>query len=95
MQQALNKLRFHKKSDLANLKSGVDELDIDKLKMHHKLDVEKLVPAPTDLKKWSDNKIVTKDAYDWLKKYNKFTNNILDAERKEKSWLMNTIFPDS
>ena len=34
MQQALNKLRFHKKSDLANLKSGVDELDIDKLKMH-------------------------------------------------------------
>ena len=51
---------FAKKVDLANLKSNVDELDIDKLKnlatnlsnlkiKVHKLDIEKLVPIPVDL----------------------------------------------
>ena len=51
---------FAKKVDLANLKSNVDELDIDKLKnlatnwsnlksKVHKLDAEKLVPIPVDL----------------------------------------------
>ena len=51
---------FAKKTDLANLKSDVDKLDIDKLKnvpsnlsklksKVDKLDVDKLVPAPVDL----------------------------------------------
>ena len=59
-----------KKTDLANLKSNVDELDIDKLKnvpttlsnvksKVDKLDVHKLVPAPVDLRKLSD--VVKKD----------------------------------
>ena len=65
------------KSDLANLKSDVDKLDIDKLKnvptnlrnsksKVDKLDVDKLVPAPVDLSKLSDavrNDIVKKDVY--------------------------------
>ena len=65
------------KTDLANLKSDVDKLDIDKLKnvptnlrnsksKVDKLDVDKLVPAPVDLSKLSDavrNGIVKKDAY--------------------------------
>ena len=64
-----------KKTDLANLKSNVDELDIDKLKnvpttltnvksKVDKLDVHKLVPAPVDLRKLSDvvkNYVVKKD----------------------------------
>ena len=51
--------KFAKKVDLANLKSNVDELDIDKLKnvttnlsnlksKVDKLDVDKLVPVPID-----------------------------------------------
>ena len=65
------------KTDLANLKSDVDKLDIDKLKnvptnlrnsksKVDKLAVDKLVPAPVDLSKLSDavrNGIVKKDAY--------------------------------
>ena len=54
-----------KKADLANLKSNVDKLDIDKLKnvptnlsnlksKVAKLDVDKLVPAPVNLSKLSD-----------------------------------------
>ena len=64
-----------KKTDLANLKSNVDELDIDKLKnvpttltnvksKVDKLDVHKLVPAPVDLRKLSNvvkNYVVKKD----------------------------------
>ena len=56
--------KFAKKVDLANLKSNVDKLDIDKLKnvptnlsnlksKVDKLDVDKLVPAPIDLSKLS------------------------------------------
>ena len=56
---------FAKKTDLANLKSDVDKLDIDKLKnvpinlsnlksKVDKLDVDKLVPVPFDLSKLSD-----------------------------------------
>ena len=58
-------LSFAKKTDLANLKSDVDKLDIDKLKnvaaninnlksKVDKLDVDKLVPAPADLSKLND-----------------------------------------
>ena len=54
-----------KKVDLTNLKSGVDKLDIDKLKSlltylnnlkrrGDKLDFDKLVPVPVDLSKQSD-----------------------------------------
>ena len=68
---------FAKKIDLANLKSNVDKLDIDKLKnvptnlsnlksKVDKLDVDKLVPVPADLSKLSDvvrNDVVIKNAY--------------------------------
>ena len=54
--------KFAKKVDLANLKSNVDKLDIDKLKnvptnlnylkiKIDELDVDKLVPVPVDLSK--------------------------------------------
>ena len=57
--------KFAEKVDLANLKSNVDKLDIDKLKnvptnlsnlksKVDKLDVDKLVPVPVDLSKLSD-----------------------------------------
>ena len=66
-----------KKVDLANLKSDVDKLDIDKLKNApsnlnnlkskvDKLDVDKLVPVPVHLSKLSDvvkNDVVKKDVY--------------------------------
>ena len=56
---------FAKQSDLANLKSDVDKLDIDKLEnistnlrnltnKADKLDVDQLVPAPVDLGKLRD-----------------------------------------
>ena len=68
---------FAKKADLANLKSDVDKLDIDKLKNAptnlsnlkskvDKLNVDKLVPMPVDLSKLSDegkNDVVKKDVY--------------------------------
>ena len=55
-------MKFAKKVDLANLKSNVDNLDIDKLKnvptnlsslksKGDKLDVDKLVPVPADVLK--------------------------------------------
>ena len=61
----IDTLDFAKKPDLANLKSDVDKLDIDKLKnvpsklsnlktKVYKLDVDKLVPAPVDLSELSD-----------------------------------------
>ena len=57
--------RVAKKVDLPNLKSDVDQLDIDKLKnvpinlskfksKANKLDVNKLIPIPVDLSKLSD-----------------------------------------
>ena len=68
---------FAKKVDLANLKSDVDQLDIDKLKSLltnlsnlkskvDKLDVDKLVLFPVDLSKLSDvvkNDAIKKDVY--------------------------------
>ena len=69
--------KFAKNVNLANLKSNVDKLDIDKLKnvptnlsnlksKVDKLDFDKLVPVPVDLSKLSDpvkNDVVKKDAY--------------------------------
>ena len=69
--------KFAGKIDLANLKSNVDKLDIDKLKnvptnlrnlksKVDQLDVDKLVPVPVDLSKLSDvvkNDVVKKDVY--------------------------------
>ena len=60
-----NTLDFAKKTDLANLKSDVDKLDIDKLRNVQsnlgnlkskvdKLDIDKLVPVPVDVSKLSD-----------------------------------------
>ena len=57
--------KFAKKVYLGNLKSGVDELDIDKLKniptnlsnlknKEYKLDLDRLVLVPVDLSKLSD-----------------------------------------
>ena len=71
----VDKLSFAKKTDLANLKSGVDKIDIDKLKTVpsglsnlnskvDKYDVDKLVPVSVDLSKLSDvNDVVKKDVY--------------------------------
>ena len=61
----VDKSDFAKKTDLANIKSEVDKLDIDKLEKVptglnslkgkvDKLDVDKLVPVPVDLSKLSD-----------------------------------------
>ena len=69
--------KYAKKVDLANLKSNVDKLDIDKLKnvptnlsnlksKVDKLDADKLLPVPDDLSKLSDlvkNDVVKKDVY--------------------------------
>ena len=69
--------KFAKNVDLANLKSNVDKLDIDKMKnvptnlrnlksKVDKLDADKLVPVPVELSKVSDvvkNDVVKKDAY--------------------------------
>ena len=69
--------RFALKSNLANLKTEVDRLDIDKLKSLpsnfsklktkvDKLDIVKLVPVPIDLSKLSDivkNQVVKKTEY--------------------------------
>ena len=70
-------LKFAKRVDLADLKSDVDKLDIDKLKnvptnlsylksKVDKLNFDKLVPAPVELSKLSDvakNDVVKKDLY--------------------------------
>ena len=68
--------KFAKKVDVANLKSNVDKLDIDKLKnvptnlsnlkrKVDKLDVDKVIPVPVDLSKLSNvvKKDVKKDIY--------------------------------
>ena len=69
--------KFAKKVDLANLKSQVFKLDIDKLKTIpddlsnlkskvDKLDINKLAPVPVDLSKLSNvvkNDVVKKDVY--------------------------------
>ena len=61
----VNTSNFALKTNVANLKTKVDELNIDKLKglpnnlsilktKVDKLDIDKLVPVPTDLSKLSD-----------------------------------------
>ena len=66
--------KFDKKVDLANLKSNVDKLDIDKLKnlptnlsnlknKADKLDVDKLLPAPIHLSDAVKNDVVKKDMH--------------------------------
>ena len=75
---------FAKKVDLANLKSNIDKLDIDKLKhvstnlsnlksKIDKLNVDKLLSVPVDLRKLSDvvkNDVVKKDVHHAnIKKY--------------------------
>ena len=73
--------KFSKKVDLANLKSDVDKLDINKLKnlpanlgnlksKLDKLDVDKLVPVSADISKLSDvvKNDVAKKVYIMLKK---------------------------
>ena len=73
----VDKSKFAKKVDLANLKSNVDKLDIDKLKTVptklsnlknkvDKLDVDKLVPFLVDFNKLSDvvkNDVVKKEVH--------------------------------
>ena len=65
IQQVLIHRILLRKTDLVNLKSDVNKLDIDKLKnvpsnlsnlkdKVDKLDVEKLIPVPVDLSKLSD-----------------------------------------
>ena len=75
-------MQFAKKDDLANLKSEVDKLDIDKLEnlpsclnslksKVDKLNVYKLAPVPTDLSQLSDvvkNEAAKNDLYDELVK---------------------------
>ena len=74
---------FAKKTDLANLKSDVDKLDIDELKnapnnlsnvksIVDKLDIDELVSVPVDLSKLSDEvkkDVVKKDVYNAKIKY--------------------------
>ena len=76
-------LDFAKKTDLHNLKSDVDKLDIDKQKSSNlkpsnltnlkskvdKLDVDKLVPVPVDLSKLSEvvKKMLLKKMYIMLR----------------------------
>ena len=69
--------KFAKKVDLANLKSNVDELDVDKFKnvptnlsslaiKVDKLHVDKLVPVPVELSKINDalkNDVLKNDVY--------------------------------
>ena len=73
---------FAKKIDLANLKSGIDKLDIDKLQKMpsglnglkskvDKLDVDKLAPFPVDFRKLNDvvkGEVVEKTFYEELVK---------------------------
>ena len=74
----VNTSNFELKTNLANLKTEVDKLNIDKLKSLpnnlsilktklDKLDIDKLAPVPTDLSKLSDvvkNEVVKKTEYD-------------------------------
>ena len=92
---------FTKKTDLANLKSDVDKLDIDKLKnvpsglsslksKVDKLDIGKLETTPVDLSKLSDavkNEVVKKTEYNELvKKVNDiYATDISDLVKK--NWL--------
>ena len=89
---------IHHKVDLANLKSNVDKLDIDKLKnvptnlsnlksKVDKLDIDKLLPVPVDLSKLSDvvkNNVVKKDVYNAKIKIPDITNLPTNASLNAK-----------
>ena len=84
---------FAEKVDLANLKSNVDKLDIDKLRnvptnlsnlksKVNKLDVDKLAPVPVDLSKLSDvvkNDVAKKDRYIYNAKIKNIEDKIPDT----------------
>ena len=90
MQELLIHQILLKETDLAHLKSDVDNLDIAKLKnvptnlrnlksKVEKLDVDKLIPAPADISKLSDvvkNDVVKKNVYD--SKYKNIEDKIPD-----------------
>ena len=93
--------KFAKKVDLANLKSNVDKLDIDKLKNApnglsslksevDKLDIGKLETTPTDLSKLSNvvkNDVLKKtDMKNWLKKLMLFRLLILVIQLKKTDY---------
>ena len=82
---------FTKKIDLANLKSIVEKLDIDKLKnvptnltnlksKVDKLDVDKLIPVPVNLSKLSD--AVKNDVVVYNKKKDVYNSKIKNIEDK-------------
>ena len=94
MQQLLIQQNLLKKVDLANLKSNVDKLDIDKFKnvssalsslksKVDELDVDKLVPVSVDLSKQSD--VVKNDKIlDITKLTTKTTLNAKKSEVKKE-----------
>ena len=73
---SVDTLTFPKKIDVANLKSEVDILDVDKLEKVptglknkvDKVDVDKLVPAPVDLNDVVKNDVVKATQYNELVK---------------------------
>ena len=77
---------------MANLKSDVDKLDIDKLKIKEdKLDVDKLVPVTADLNKLSDvvkTYDVKKDVYNANIKY--IQDKIPDITNLAVNTILNT-----
>ena len=93
---------FAKNPDLANLKSDVDELDIDNLKnvptnlsnlksKVDKLDVDKLVIVAVDLSKLSDvvkNDVVKKDVYN--AKIKNIEDKIPDITNLDTNTTLNT-----
>ena len=93
-----------KKNDLADLKSEINKLDIDKLEKApsslnnlkikvDKLHVDKLVPVPTDLGNVNDvvkNEVVKKDAYDeFVEKV-----NVIDTSRLVEKTDYNAMTKD-
>ena len=93
--------KFAKEIDLANLKSNIDKLDIDKLKnvttnlrnlksKEEKLYVGKLLPVPVDLSKLSDvvkNDAIKKDTYN--AKIKRIENKIPDITNLATNTTLN------
>ena len=93
---------FALKTNVANLKTEVDKLDIDKLKILSnslsnlktkidKLDIDKLVPVPLDLGKLSNvvnNDVVKKSKYN--AKIKNIEDKILDISNLATRTILNT-----
>ena len=93
---------FALKTNVANLKTEVDKLDIDKLKLLpnslsnlktkiDKLDIDKLVPVPLDLGKLSNvvnNDVVKKTKYN--AKIKNIEDKILDISNLATRTILNT-----